>query len=67
MLDKLAGSVEGYKTYILSAVGILVALAGKFWGPIHITDALTIPQLGWSEVWAIVWNGGLFSALHAKK
>lgn len=65
MLTKLWNALDGWKTHILAGVGILIALIGHFWGPFPIAG-LTIPQFSWDEVWKVVWNGGLFSALHAK-
>lgn len=62
MLNKLATALAGSKTYILAALGIIVAVVGHFWGPINIGN-LTIPQMSWNEVWQIVWGGGLFAAL----
>lgn len=62
MLTKVFEALKGSKTYVLAVLGILVAVAGHFWGPINI-GTLTIPQMSWNEVWAIVWNGGLFAAL----
>lgn len=66
MLTKLWDAVDGYKTYILAALGIVVAVAGHFFGPFAL-GSLQVPQFSWGEVWNIVWNGGLFSFLHAKK
>lgn len=65
MLTKLWAALDGYKTYVLAVFGILVALIGHFWGPVQI-GAISIPQMDWPAVWNVVWNGGLFSALHAK-
>jgi len=64
MITKLWTALSGYKTYLLSAIGIAVALAGHFWGPIQI-GALSVPAMSWGDVWNVVWNGGLFSALRA--
>jgi len=62
MLTKIWMALDGYKTYSLAALGILVGLCGHFWGPFNL-GALTVPQFSWPEVWSIVWNGGLFAAL----
>ena len=66
MLNKVWAAIDGYKTYILAGLGILIAIAGHFWGPFNLGD-LTVPAFSWGEVWKIIWSGGLFSALHAKK
>lgn len=65
MLTNLWGKLDGYKTYVLAVLGILIALAGHFWGPFTM-GAVTIPAFTWPDVWNVLWNGGLFSALHAK-
>lgn len=62
MLTKLWTALEGYKTYLLAGLGIIVALTGHFWGPITL-GSVQIPAMSWNEVWAIIWNGGLISAL----
>jgi hypothetical protein len=64
IMGKLFGTIDGYKTYILAAVGVLVGLVGHFWGPFNI-GPVTIPAMTWNEVWNIVWNGGLFSLLRS--
>lgn len=62
MLNKLWVALDGHKTYLLAVVGVLIAVAGHFFGPFTV-GSLQVPQFSWGEVWAIVWNGGLFSAL----
>lgn len=62
MIGKLLDAVKGYKTYILSAIGVLVAIAGHFWGPINIAGT-TIPQLSTDDMWKIIWESGIFSAI----
>lgn len=62
MLNDIASKVSGYKTYILAAVGMAVALTAHFFGPFDI-GSIHIPALSWTEVWGILWNGGLFSFL----
>lgn len=64
VLTKLIDAVAGYKTYILAGLGIVVAVAGHFWGPFQL-GALTVPVFTWTEVWDTAWKGGLFSALRA--
>lgn len=65
MLTKVWAALDGYKTYVLAVLGILIAVAGHFWGPFQVAGA-TVPAFSWGDVWQVVWNGGLFSALHAK-
>lgn len=58
MLSKLNGN----KTYILAVLGIVVAVAGHFWGPFQIGD-LQVPQFTWNQIVSIAWGSGLFAAL----
>lgn len=62
MLTKLMGSIEGYKTYVLAVLGVVVGLIGVLWGPVDI-GPIDIPKLSWGDFWNVVWNGGLFAAL----
>lgn len=62
MLENIASKVSGYKTYIVAGAGIIVALVAHFFGPFTI-GTIDVPQLSWSEVWGIIWNGGMFSFL----
>lgn len=55
MLQKLLGSVSGYKTYITLIVGVFIALLGALWGPIHV-GPVDIPQVQWPDFWKIVWE-----------
>lgn len=55
-------ALNGKKTYILSVLGILVAVAGHFWGPFSI-GSLSVPQFSWNEIVSIAWGSGMFSAL----
>lgn len=66
MMTKLWQALEGYKTYTLAGLGVLIALAGHFWGPFQI-GSLEVPSFSWNDVFKILWNGGLFSFLHMKK
>lgn len=61
-IDKFLSSIDGYKSYILAAIGILVSLVGHVWGPITIAGA-QIPQQSWSDVWKVVYASGVISAL----
>jgi hypothetical protein len=62
MLAKLFASLQGKKTYVLSVLGIAIALIGHFFGPISV-GGLDIPAFTWSQVWQTIWTSGLFSAL----
>lgn len=64
MLTKVWASIDGFKTYILAGLGVLVALAGHFWGPFPMAGQ-TIPQFSWSEVWNVVWGSSLAATLRA--
>jgi hypothetical protein len=62
MLGKLFTKMDGYKTYALAVLGIVVGLVGHFWGPIS-WGPIQIPALSWDDFWKILWNGGLFAFL----
>lgn len=62
IMGKLFASLDGYKTYILAAFGIIVGVVGHFWGPISM-GPVQIPAMSWDDLWKIVWNGGLFAVL----
>ena len=66
MLTKLWAALEGYKTYCLAGVGILIAIVGHFWGPVDV-GSLQIPAFSWNDVFQVAWQSGLFSFLHMKK
>lgn len=66
MLTKLWDALEGYKTYVLAVIGILVAVAGHFWGPFSL-GSVQVPTFTWNEVFNVIWTSGLFSFLHMKK
>lgn len=63
MLTKAFDSVDGYKTYITAAVGVVAALVSHFYGPIQIGKDVLIPQVSWSGFFDILWNGALFGAV----
>lgn len=65
MLTKIWNAIDGWKTHGIAVTGILIAVVSHFWGPFNV-GSIQIPQFAWTEVWTVVWGGGLFSALHAK-
>jgi len=62
MLPKLLASVDGYKTYIVAVLGIVIALVGHFWGPITISG-VQIPKTNWTDVWTAIQLSGLGATL----
>lgn len=61
-IKKMMEKLEGKKTYILAAVGVVVGLVGVLFGPVEV-GPITIPALSWNDFFNILWNGGLFSFL----
>jgi hypothetical protein len=61
-LDKVFAAINGYKTYVLAGVGIVVSLVGHFWGPVTLAGG-TIPTQSWSDVWKVIYASGIISAL----
>ena len=55
-------AIDGYKTYILAAIGIIVAVVGHYWGPLQIGQ-VTVPQFSWNDVLGIAWKSGVIGAL----
>ena len=64
MLSDLANALQGRKTYVLSGLGIVIALLGHFFGPTSLVG-IQIPAFSWNEVWQAVYTSGLFAALRA--
>ena len=62
MFKKLWANLSGYKTYILAAVGVAIALVGHFFGPAQIAT-IKIPSIDLPSVWNISWVASLFAAL----
>ena len=54
MLANLFAAVQGKKTYILAALGAIVAIVGHFWGPITIAGT-TIPAESSQDMWKAIW------------
>ena len=56
MLANALNALQGRKTYILAALGAVVAVVGHFWGPITLAGQ-TIPAIPtqdmWKEIWAV--------------
>jgi len=58
-LKKIKGKVDGKKCHAIGILGVLVALAGVYWGPIDILPGpaeLIVPALTYKEFWGIVWG-----------
>lgn len=62
IMPRFMDALQGKKTYILALLGVLVAIAGHFWGPLDI-GAVHIPQFSWDQIWNIIWNAGLFGTV----
>jgi len=66
MFTKLWNFVDGKKTYVTSALTIVIALVGHFWGPLIIGPGqgiLTIPSVGWNGVWTAISVGAFGTSL----
>ena len=55
-MGNLLSKVDGYKTYGVAALGIVVAVVGHYWGPIQ-AGPLDIPQIDSKAMWEAVWAG----------
>jgi hypothetical protein len=62
MLGKLFGAIDGYKTYLIAGISIVVVLAGHFWGPFPLAGGI-VPKESWNDVWAAVQASGIIAAL----
>lgn len=61
-LNKIVAAVDGNKTYILAAVGIIVSVVGHFYGPLTV-GGTTIPAQSWGDVWKAVYASGIITFL----
>jgi hypothetical protein len=55
MFTKIRNSISGYKTYVLMAFGMIVAVAGHFWGPFNVVG-MEVPAFSTPELWAVIWK-----------
>ena len=54
--------IEGKKTYITLSLGMIVAIIGRFWGPLHL-GPIDVPQISSSDMWKLIWEGFVFGFL----
>ncbi len=68
IMGKLLEKVSGYKTYIALSLGVVVAVVGRFWGPLHV-GPIDIPAIETAEMWKIIWEAvaGMFLRAGVKK
>ena len=57
-MDKILNFANGYKTYILGIVGVLVAFVGWAFGPIDV-GSVHVDALSFKEFFEIVWGAGM--------
>lgn len=63
-ITKLFDAIDGYKTYSLAGLGVVIALVGHFWGPVTLPGPFgTIPKESWNDVWSAVNASGLIAFL----
>lgn len=56
MLQNLMSKVDGQKTYLTIGLGVLVAVVGHFWGPLHV-GPVDVPQVSSGDMWKLIWEG----------
>lgn len=56
-MGELMAKLSGYKTYITLILGIVVAVAGHFWGPIDLPGPADIPYMDAKTMWEAIWMG----------
>ena len=61
-MDKFMQKIEGKKTYITLSLGMIVAIIGRFWGPLHL-GPIDVPQISSSDMWKLIWEGFVFGFL----
>jgi hypothetical protein len=61
IMGKILSKLSGYKTYIALGLGIVVAVVGRFWGPL-VVGPIEIPAVETGEMWNIIWQAlaGMF-------
>lgn len=57
MFDSLKGKLDGKKTYITVAVGLLVAACGVLFGPVDLPGPVDIPAVTSQEFFKLLWEG----------
>jgi hypothetical protein len=54
MLSNAFNALQGKKTYVLAALGAVVAVVGHFWGPLSLAGQ-TIPAITSDDMWKAIW------------
>lgn len=55
IMGNILAKVDGFKTYIAGTLGILVAVTGHFWGPIHV-GPIDVPAIETAVMWRTIWE-----------
>lgn len=56
IMGNILAKIDGFRTYIAIGLGILIGVAGHFWGPITL-GPVEVPFVTSKELWAMVWAG----------
>lgn len=55
-MGNLFAKIDGQKTYVTSALGMVLLVVGHFWGPLHL-GPIDVPQIDAKTMWEGVWAG----------
>lgn len=61
-LNKAFNAIDGSKTYIIAGLGVVIVLAGHFWGPFSLAGG-TVPKESWNDVWQALQASGIVASI----
>lgn len=56
MFDSLKGKLDGKKTYVTAAVGLIVAAVGVLFGPVGLPGGIEIPAISSQDFFKYLWE-----------
>jgi hypothetical protein len=54
IMGKIMSLLDGWKTYITAALGIIMVVVGHFWGPLSL-GGIEIPYVEAGAMWQVIW------------